>query len=357
MFDIFFDKMLKNEASLPMHQHTNHLPIHSAVLERMKETVEKQEWVYYGGPTGSTNVKEIIAQDLNVDLDKFDILLTNGAMEAFYMIMNQFKSEWNTFIDCVPSWPWPRRFSKAFGVPVTSVLLRKLRPSDIIAGSCVNILNGQHPQSLLYTDAELIALAEKAADVNAWFIHDMTYRDFFPEYPNLLEQNPERGFVTFSFSKGNSLAGLRIGGLVCSKENTKSFVPLNPARLGVNVIAEQAAIASIETKYLWKQKNIDIIAKNNKMIYSKLSDLETKGILNMPKKDIMNDVWINFLTVSSSWVTEELKKRKVLVNDTATRAYFKAGERYNNANHITVTTSVPEYWIDYFCEQLNEILK
>ena len=41
-------------------------------------------------------------------------------------------------------------------------------------------------------------------------------------------------------------------------------------------------------------------------------------------------------------------------------AYEKRGERGKirdyTANHITVTTSVPDYWVSYFCEQLNELL-
>ena len=80
----------------------------------------------------------------------------------------------------------------------------------------------------------------------------------------------------------------------------------------------------------------------------------------MPKKDVMNDVWIDFHGISSSWVTECLISRGVRVDDTAVMAYEKRGERGKigdyTANHITVTTSVPDYWVSYFCEQLNELL-
>ena len=379
MVDMFFERMKENgapigsafglvdgnivklrRAILPMHQHTNHFPVHPEIIKKMKEAVDSQEWTAYGGPTGSDDVKKVIAEDLNVDLDRYEIILTNGAIEAMYMIMQHFREEWYSFVDCIPSWPWPRLFMDAYNIPLEYVVRRKIEPDDITPNSCVNLLHGQHPQSLFYTDQELIDIAERANYVNAWILHDKTYRDFFPEYPNLIEQNPDRNFILFSFSKANNMAGLRIGGMVCSKENAKRFFPLNPSRLGVNVIAEKAVIASIETKHLWRQQNIDKLVQNNQYIYDNLINLERSGILTMPKKDIMNDVWIDFHGISSSWVTAELIKRGIRVDDTAVMTYEKRGERGTvgdyTANHITVTTSVPDYWVAYFCEQLNDLL-
>ena len=357
MSDIFYEKMANGGSPLPMHQHTNHLPVHPEVIEAIKDEAASMRWVYYGGATGSAHVKEVIAEDLNVDLNEYDILLTNGAIESFYMIMQQFHPEWKAFVDCIPSWPWPRHFIKAYNIPVEKISMRKITPDDMTPDVCINLINGQHPQSLYYTNQELVDIAEAANKNNTWVIHDMTYRDFFPEYPNLLSQNPERGFVIFSFSKANSLAGLRIGGLVCSKENAKRFYPLNPARLGVNVIAERAVITSIKTKSLWKQNNIDYLKRNNQYIYDSLSDLEDRGVLSMPKKDVMSDVWIDFHGVSSTWVVDELRKLGVSVNNTSITAYEVWQQRGENANHITVTTSVPDYWISYFCDQMHKLFE
>lgn len=356
MTDLFYERMLRGEAPLPMHQHTNHLPVHPEIIKRMEEFISPQEWTHYGDPTGSKIVKDMIADELNIDRDKYTILLTNGAIEAIYMIMQHFHEEWDSFTDCFPSWPWPRNFISAYGVPINKIEFRKMIPDDITPDSLVNILNGQHPLSLHYTDQEMIDIAERAEEIGAWIMHDMTYRDFFPEYPTLLEQNPDRTFVTFSFSKANNFAGLRIGGLICSNELAKRFNPLNPARLGINVIAEQAAIVSLETKHLWKQQNIDAVAKNNRYIYDNLKQLEDAGKLTMPKKDVMSDVWIDLYGVTSKWVAAELLKMGVRVNDAVDCYYDTPGERWGNANHLCVTTSVPDYWVEYFCKQMNTLL-
>jgi len=99
-----------------------------------------------------------------------------------------------------------------------------------------------------------------------YVIDDITYRDFNPLHTLASDFYPERTIVSYSFSKGAGMAGLRVGAVLAPKDVMRSIRKYDTNVLGVNVLAQRAALAALETKSRWLPKVREICRRNQDII-------------------------------------------------------------------------------------------
>src|SRR5207247_11258528 len=66
-----------------MSQNTNTLPVHPAILEAIRRSIEEREFNLYPPKAGVPGVVEAILEDLG--LEGFDVLLTTGVLGGEYI--------------------------------------------------------------------------------------------------------------------------------------------------------------------------------------------------------------------------------------------------------------------------------
>jgi len=102
-----------------------------------------------------------------------------------------------------------------------------------------------------YPREEVRAIAEIAHDRHLTLINDVTYRDFSDGHALAAEFAPEETVTVWSVSKNCGLAGLRLGGFFARPELLAKIGRFNTNDLGVNVLAQAAALAALRTKPEW----------------------------------------------------------------------------------------------------------
>ena len=333
---------------IQLNQSTNHLPLHDDVKRAMIEG-SSLDINNYGQATGSAELKTAIADHYSVDMNIYDILLTNGSFEAIHMIIDTFYGTYTNFVDIIPSWPWPRNMAKWRGYKIYKAN-GKITPEDIVDNSIVFLINGQNPLGYTYTDEELHNLQLFAQDRHSMILHDSAYWDFFKEpFPLLLN---DINFTTFTFSKAAGLCGLRIGGLIASKENVAKFKNNNPARLGVNVVSEKVALASLKSSHEWKPRNIEIIERNKQRVREEFDVLDGVNFLH---EDTIHKMVITFDShIDCTDFAERLKKEGIVVCDISTRM-FQTDIKEPNANMITFMVSIPDEWLNKFIDKFKKV--
>jgi aspartate aminotransferase len=113
------------------------------------------------------------------------------------------------------------------------------------------LIDPLNPLGSGYPRDEVRAIAELAHDRKLLLLNDVTYRDF-AEAPTLAaEFAPEETVTVWSVSKNCGLAGLRVGGFLARPELAKRIARFNTNDLGVNILAQVAAIAGLRTKSEW----------------------------------------------------------------------------------------------------------
>src|SRR5207247_10104708 len=66
-----------------MSQNTNTLPVHPAILDAIRQSVDEREFNLYPRKSGVPGLAEAIREDLG--LEDFDVLLTNGGIKGEYI--------------------------------------------------------------------------------------------------------------------------------------------------------------------------------------------------------------------------------------------------------------------------------
>jgi aspartate aminotransferase len=113
------------------------------------------------------------------------------------------------------------------------------------------LIDPLNPLGSGYPPEEVRAIAEIAKDHGLWLLNDVTYRDF-AERPTLAyPYHPEKTLTVWSVSKNCGLAGMRIGGLAAAADVAKTVGRYNTNDLGVNILAQVAALADLTTKSTW----------------------------------------------------------------------------------------------------------
>ncbi len=113
------------------------------------------------------------------------------------------------------------------------------------------LIDPLNPLGSGYPMEEVRAIAEIAHDHHLLLLNDVTYRDFTDAPANAATFAPEETVTVWSVSKNCGLAGLRIGGVAGPTELISRIHRYNTNDLGVNILAQVAALAGLRTKARW----------------------------------------------------------------------------------------------------------
>jgi aspartate/methionine/tyrosine aminotransferase len=261
-----------------MSQNTNMIPLSPKINEAIRQSVNEREYNLYGFKKGVFGLCDAIKADLK--MEDWDIHLTNGGIEGLYMANRAFLQPGDEVIATDPSFMPIHDQVLMAGAKVKELDIYhepwKLTPEHVSDAATPKskmllIIDPNNPLGTAYSRQEIRALCEVAEDRGMFVIDDITYRDFNPLHTLASDFYPEKTIVSYSFSKGCGMAGMRIGAVLAPPDVMKAIKKFDTNVLGVNVLAQRGALAALETKKRWLPKLRQICRKNQDVIKSAVS--------------------------------------------------------------------------------------
>ena len=285
-----------------MSQNTNTLPVHPAILEAIRQSADEQEFNLYPRKDGIAGLADAIRQDLR--LEGHDLLLTNGGIEGEYIATRAMLGPGNQVLSTDPSFlPIHDQVAMAGARAVEVDIYRKpylLTPEQANEAitpqtRMVLLIDPNNPLGSGYSRDQVRGLTEVARDHDLWIVDDVTYRDFNPDHVSATAFYPEKTLVSYSFSKGPGLAGMRIGAILAPSEGPRyahgpvgivmqSLRKMDTNVLGVNVLAQRAALAALRTKKEWLPEVRRACARNQEIIRAAVKKVDGSSLPVYPSK-------------------------------------------------------------------------
>ena len=241
-----------------MSQNTNTLPMHPAVLDAIRTSVEQHEFNNYPFKRGLFGLPEAILDDLG--LEGYDLVLTNGGIEGEYSATRALLKPGDEVVSTDPAFlPIHAQIEMCGAKPKAVDIYRKpyvltaewANEAVTPASKAMFLIDPDNPMGSGYTRSQVKGVAEVARDHDLVLIDDITYRDFNPDHILATDFYPEKTLLSYSFSKAPGLAGMRVGAILGPPELLKQVKRFDTNPLGVNVLAQRAALAALRTKKEW----------------------------------------------------------------------------------------------------------
>lgn len=352
----FFEHVFNDKDMIWMGQNTNHL--HGDIVrDAIVQCVLTKEYCKYPPPEGFSKLKKLILKDL--DLEDSDVLLTAGGTESLYISIHNTLTAEDNIITCDPGYFIIGTFAERFAKEVKYIPIYneecgyKLTPKLVRENIDENtkmivLIDPLNPLGSGYTEEEIKEFAEIAIENNIYLLHDITYKDFAQEHFLVAKYAPKHTLTIFSFSKIYGMAGLRIGAVVSTKEMIDSVKNVIINDLGVNVLAQQGAIAALESKSEWIDYVKNTTFNNQKLIKATVDELDGVFIAVYPSNGNMMAIDLSGVNINPKTMADYLLEKKVFTREGSyTSKLF--GDRY-----LRVSFSIPEEEVKIFCEEFKK---
>jgi aspartate aminotransferase len=333
-----------------MSQNTNHLVPPEVVRGAIEEAVRERRYEGYPYAAGDPELMEAVGRDLG--LPGHVPFLTAGGTESLYMIARALLAPGDEVVASDPSYLIIHKFIELSGAHTKNLDI--YAPPYRLSADRVQEAVGPHTKMILLIDplnplgsgyprAEVRAIAEIAHDRKLTLLNDVTYRDFSPE-PNLAaEFAPEETVTVWSVSKNCGLAGLRIGGFSAPVDRLKSIARYNTNDLGVNILAQVAALAALKTKATWLPEVVRQIRANGERIREVVRRVPGASLPVFPS-------WASMMVIdiAKTGITPEALQRELLEHH---GVFVRAGNYLSPAHgskFVRVSFSNPPSDLDRF---------
>jgi aspartate/methionine/tyrosine aminotransferase len=355
-----FDQLFNTPGLMWLGQNTNHFPTHPAVRQAMIASIDAEEFHAYAPPAGMERLRQLILEDL--DLPDASALVTDGAVEALYIVCRTLSEPGGNFVTTDPGWKWPMQFAQASGASVVEIPIYgpeydyRLSPRQLEAAvndetRIIYLVDPNNPLGTTYTPSEIEAFAGIAREVGAFFVHDCTYRHFADSHTLAARFYPERTITIYSFSKWLGLAGLRVGALVSSPDLVERLAAAPPNNLGSNVVSQRAAIAGLEVKGEWLPEINRRQRRNQAEIRKAVQQVPGLSVAVYPSQANFLVVECTDAGITPEALCEAYRAKGIMIRQGKYHTP-KFGHRF-----VKVATTVPESWADAFCSQLPEMVE
>ena len=267
----------------------------------------------YPPPRGSLAIKAISEF---LGFNESEISVANGADEIMDLLMKVFIRKSSKIMVAEPTFPMYTFFAELYGGSKVTVMLEpdfRLDVDTILNKAdkdtrLLFICSPNNPTANQFRQSDIKRLLEEFKGV---VVVDEAYADFAPcsvlnwvrDYDNLA--------VLRSFSKGFGLAGLRLGYLVSNK-SIVDYVQRVVGPFNVNSVSQKTIALALQNWSYFKEQ-IDIVVNERKWLMKKLKQIDEVKPYPSDANFILFKVTKDNL--SSSNVTERIKKRNVLVKD------------------------------------------
>ncbi len=327
-----------------MSQNTNTLPMHPAILGAIRTSFEHREFNNDPFKRGIFGLPEAILEDLG--LDDFDLVLTNGGIEGEYFATRALLRPGDEVVSSDPAFlPIHAQIEMCGAKPKSVDIYRKpylLTPewaNEAVtpATRALFLIDPDNPMGSGYTRSQVRGNAEVARDHDLFLIDDITYRDFNPDHVLATEFYPEKTLLSYSFSKAPGLAGMRVGAILGPPEILKQVKKFDTNPLGVNVLAQHAALAALQTKKEWLPAVRKACEKNQRTIKGAVDKVDGAHLPVFPSKANMF-----VIDVSATGVNPEVLEERLLHDHLV---HGRAGSylsKLNGSKFFRVSFTVPE---------------
>ncbi len=270
-----FNKMVNMPDLRWLGQNTNHFTTHPFVREAMIKSIVDEEYHIYAPPVGLEELRDLVAKELG--LEQMPVLITDGAVAGLYHVCHTLLVAGDEFVTTDPSWTWPMAFSRSVGASVSQLPIygpehgyrldpQRLRKVVSNKTKIIYLVDPNNPLGSCCSEEEIEQIADIARSVEAYFIHDCTYRDFAYEHHLAATFYPEMTITIWSFSKWLGFAGLRVGSITTSPEIAERLAKAPPNNLGSNIVAQRGAIAGLRTKAEWFPSILEETRANQELV-------------------------------------------------------------------------------------------
>lgn len=344
-----------------MSQNTNTIPIIPKIENAIIESAKSREYSLYPLASGIFGLKEAIFKDLGLGAEEFDCLITPGGIEALYILNRALLKEGDNVIASDPSFMpihHQVRLSNAH-VKELPVYQEPWKLTSGLVNEAVDektrmllLIDPLNPLGTPYGRDEVKAFCEICSDNGLYIIDDITYRDFTDSHTLTTDFLPEKSIITYSFSKNCGFAGLRIGALIAKKEIMKELLPYNTNVLSVNIIAQRAALAALQTKDQWMGRVVSISRKNQEHIKHCIDDIEGAFLPVYPSHTNMFVIDISETGINPDTVEERLLYDHHVFVRGGNYLSKRFGERF-----VRTSFSIPEEQCLRFCEAFPKVIE
>ncbi|HEV2165363.1 MAG TPA: pyridoxal phosphate-dependent aminotransferase [Thermoplasmata archaeon] len=258
-FDAFRYAHEHRDSVVWMSQNTNHLVPPSIVRDAVEEALRERRYEGYPYASGLPELAERVVADLGLPKDS-QVQISAGGTEALYMLTRALLAPGDEVVASDPSYLIIHKFIELSGARTKNLdiyappyRLTAERVAEAIGPKTrmILLIDPLNPLGSGYPEAEVRAIAEIAHDRKLWLVNDVTYRDF-AEAPTLAyPYAPEQTLTVWSVSKNCGMAGLRLGGLAGRPEVVRPVARFNTNDLGVNILAQVAALSALRSKSGW----------------------------------------------------------------------------------------------------------
>ncbi|WP_299484885.1 pyridoxal phosphate-dependent aminotransferase [Acaryochloris sp. IP29b_bin.137] len=221
----------------------------------------------YGPAPGEPQLRAAIAhklqRDNHLNFQAENVLVTNGGKQSLYNLMQVLLNPGDEVLIPAPYWlSYPEMVKLAGGVPVTLTTSAqtgfKITPAQLQAvitpRTRLLILNSpSNPTGMVYTPAEIAALAEIIVAANIWVVSDEIYEKILYDGAKQLsigavsEAAFQQTIISNGFAKAYSMTGWRIGYLAGPLELIQAVGRLQShSTSNVCTFAQYGAIAALD---------------------------------------------------------------------------------------------------------------
>jgi aspartate aminotransferase len=257
----------------------------------------------YGPAAGEPKLREAIARKLREDnglcYNAENVIVTNGGKHSLFNLMLALIEAGDEVIIPAPYWlSYPEMVKLADGTPVIvptdastgyKITPEQLR-SSITPKTKLFVLNSpSNPTGMVYTPAEIKALAEVVVEKDILVVSDEIYEKILydgAEHLSIGAIGPEifeRTLISNGFAKAYSMTGWRLGYLAGSVELIKAVSTIQGhSTSNVCTFAQYGAIAALENSQDCVEEMRQAFAKRRDVMFERLNAIP--GLI-CPKPD------------------------------------------------------------------------
>ena len=334
----FFEDMYMDKDMIWMGQNTNHLH-DDTIADAMIEAIKEKTFCRYPAPEGFSELKQLILDDLG--LKDLEVLLTSGATESLYLVMQALLEPEDNVILSDPGYFIIGDFANRFAgevryVPIyypennyklTPKLLRENMDENTRMVILIDPLN---PLGSSYTEDELKEFAEIAKENDLYLLHDITYKDFAREHFLVENFAPGQTLTIYSFSKKPIIDAI------------KNAVVND---LGVNIISQYGAIAGLKSKPQWFEKMRETCFENQRLINEMIEPIEGVFLPVYPSDANMMVIDLSGAGINPKAMSNYLIEKKLFTRE-GEYTSEEFGDRY-----LRISFSIPTEEVKVFCQE------
>ena len=328
----------------------------------------------YGANVGLYELRKALAESFcsqrKLDVTYENIMITAGAMQGIYLIMQAVLEEGDEIIIGSPFFSNYAAQAAMCGARLVTVDLKEdngfVLSADMLENAITDktkmvlINSPSNPLGSVIDKKTMLELSEVIKKHDLYVISDEVYRDFIydegvkPYSIGSFEGMKERTITIDSFSKSYAMTGWRIG-VVCADEKIiRLITKMQEGMVAcVNTALQYGALEAITGSQIQKQKMIEV--------YKRRRDLLVKGINSIDKLSCKTPqgAFYLFVNIKQTGLSSEefairlIKEAKVAV--IPGDGFGEAGEGYVRLSYVISEDDIKQALIriDSFVKQLD----